>query len=137
LIIDDNGVVVTGTLPNSKNAFLGDREYFLVHRNASNDFLHVGEPIVGRISNRNTIPFTRRLSKQDGSFGGVVSASVAPDYFTTSYNETTFGKNGFLGIVGYDNIVRVTRTGQTVHPPQAPRPLSRPCTFQWNPVAFS
>jgi diguanylate cyclase (GGDEF)-like protein len=119
LITDDNGVVVSGTLPNSKNAFLGDREYFLVHRNTSRDFLHIGEPIVGRISQRNTIPFTRRLSKQDGSFGGVVSASVAPDYFTTSYNETTFGKNGFLGIIGYDNIVRVTRTGQTVHPSQA------------------
>ncbi|WP_158590523.1 bifunctional diguanylate cyclase/phosphodiesterase [Noviherbaspirillum cavernae] len=114
-VIDRNDMLITGTLPPPKNRFLGNTEDFLAQKAATEDFLYVGASFVGPVSGRNTIPFTRRLLDQDGSFDGIVVVSVSPDYFTSSYNEAILGKNGLLGIVGDDHKMRVTRIGHTVH----------------------
>jgi hypothetical protein len=45
---------------------------------------------------------------------------------TASYDEATLGKNGLLGLVGTDGIIRVTRIGQTAHPPAPPALTSVP-----------
>ncbi len=117
LIVDRDNHVLTGTLPNPTEMYLGNTEYFLAQKNATKDVLHIGQPRFGRVSERNTIVFSRKLINRDGSFGGAVLVSVALGYFTDTYNEATFGKNGFLGMVGHDNIARVTRIGEVIHAP--------------------
>ncbi len=116
VILDENGILKTGTMPSPEFMFFGDREYFLQQKTATQDALYIGEPASGRLLEVAVIPFSRKLFNQDGSFGGVVAVTVAPQHFTASYNEKTFGEHGFLGIVGNDSIVRVIRTGDTVYP---------------------
>ncbi len=105
---------------------MGDRSYFLVQKTATQDFLYIGDPVIGRISERNTILFSRRILKPDGSFDGIVLVSVSPSYFTTGYNDSTLGPTGFVGVIGDDQIIRATRTGQTVYPPNAQALTSSP-----------
>lgn len=126
IILDKNGFVSTATMPVPERTFLGDREYFLLQKTAMDDSLYIGEPVSGRLLDKTTIPFSRKLLNQDGSFGGVVAVTVEPQHFTAGYNEKTFGKHGLLGIVGNDSIVRVTRTDDVVYPVVDERLVSTP-----------
>ncbi|MDB5762171.1 MAG: hypothetical protein JWQ21_1166, partial [Herminiimonas sp.] len=116
-ISDRNGKVVTASVRSSKPEGVGNRQYFLAHKNASQDSLYIGAPAVGHATKRNVLHFSRRLEDQSGSFSGVVLLSVTLNYFTTNYDYTTLGGNGFVGIVGNDDIVRATRIGGTIHNP--------------------
>jgi diguanylate cyclase (GGDEF)-like protein len=125
-IFDRNGLLLTSTHSSQKHVAVGDKRPFSIHKTASTDFLYIGEPTYSRVSNRYDIPFTRRIDEADGSFGGVVKIAAVPDYLTASYDEATLGKNGFLGAVGTDGIIRVTRTGRSIYPPPPPALLTRP-----------
>jgi diguanylate cyclase (GGDEF)-like protein len=129
-IIDRNGTLITSTFRPAQhkqdNRNFADRQHFLVHKIAVKDFLYVGTSTIGRYRHRSVIPFSRGLLDLQGNFGGIVLVSVIPEYFTADYDDTTLGENGFLGIAGTDNIIRVTRTGSTVHSPVAPALVSMP-----------
>jgi hypothetical protein len=125
-IVDRNGVLVTTTIPGAKPVSVSDRPYFQIQKHAAADSLYIGVPMLSRISHRNVIPFSRRLADRDGNFSGVVVVTVEPDYFTANYDDTTLGKNGFLGVVGGDRIIRATRIGYKVYPPEAPALISLP-----------
>ncbi|MDB5764432.1 MAG: hypothetical protein JWQ21_3427 [Herminiimonas sp.] len=125
-IIDPNGILLTSTIPNSKGLAVGDRPYFSIHKNAIEDFLYIGVPVSSRISDRIIIPFSRRLADRNGRFTGVVVVAVVPGYFTANYDETTLGTYGLLGVVGTDRVMKVTRIGQIVYPPESPSLVSAP-----------
>jgi PAS domain S-box-containing protein len=55
---------------------LGDREYYRVHRERATGRLHVGEPVIGRITKEQVQPFSRRVNAADGTFLGVVVATM-------------------------------------------------------------
>jgi diguanylate cyclase (GGDEF)-like protein len=126
-IVDRNGVALTSTISLRRTApVLTDRPYFQMQKNAVMDFLYIGAPTMGRFSDRNVIHFSRRLWADDGGFDGVVLVSVMPDYFTTTYDETILGQYGFMGFLGDDEMLRATRTGGTVHPPEAQALILKP-----------
>ena len=104
--------MVPGSLPPA-HTFLGDREYFLAHRDKKGRDMFIGRPIRGRLSGAWVIPMSRRVDKNDGSFGGVVIAGVDPDYFEQFYQKAELGKNGIVMLVGLDGISRVRRVGAT------------------------
>ncbi len=52
-----------------------DREYFQVHKARAGLGLYVGRPIVSRLTGERMLPFSRRISKSDGTFGGSFSAA--------------------------------------------------------------
>lgn len=114
-ITDRNGVLLTNTIPRENLPTATDRPYFLVQRNASSDYLYSGEPARGRASERSVIHFSRRITAEDGSFDGVVRASISPEYLTADYDTVTLGKNGLMGILGMDGIMRAMRTGDKVY----------------------
>lgn len=119
-IADRNGSRLTSTLIGNASRSrldLSDRDAFRAQKSASKDFLYMSLPTVGRISGNNIIQFSRRLMDQSGSFAGIVLMTVRIGYFTADYDKTTLGENGFLGVIGIDGLVRVTRTGPIVHPP--------------------
>ena len=82
LVVDALGraVVDSAALP-PRPLQVEDRDYFLAHRDRGNAGLFIGQPIRGRLSNLWLIGMSRRISAPDGSFAGVVMASVTPDYF--------------------------------------------------------
>jgi diguanylate cyclase (GGDEF)-like protein len=121
-IVDAQGTLVTSTFRNRPGGYVAgrssDRPYFTAQRARPDDFLYIGVPVIGRHSEKPVIQFSRKLMQNKGGFAGIVLASVAPEYFTASYDDTIYGHHGLLGIVGSDGIVRVTRSGELVHPPE-------------------
>jgi GGDEF domain-containing protein/PAS domain-containing protein len=113
-ITDREGNVRTSTLPATGKLNLKDRPYFTVQMAATDDNLFIDKPTIGRVSKRKVLQFSRRLLDRNRDFDGVVVMSVTAAYFTTHFDVATFGKNGYLGIVGEDQVVRASSIGQTV-----------------------
>jgi diguanylate cyclase (GGDEF)-like protein/PAS domain S-box-containing protein len=114
-VLDQKGDISVGSriLANSPNA--RDREYFQFHRDSPSSALFVGKPLIGRASGKWTIPMTRRIDNADGTFGGVVLASVDAAYFTDFYQKANLGRNGLAVLVGRDDgIARARRIGDEV-----------------------
>ena len=83
-----------------------DREHFQVHVATDSGMVHISKPVLGRSSGKWSIEFTRRINKPDGSFGGVVVASLDPGYFTQFYKAVEFGHQGTVALIGTDGYVR-------------------------------
>jgi PAS domain S-box-containing protein len=74
-----------------------DREHFQVHRNlAMGDRLFISQPVLGRVSGRWTIQFTRPLIDANRAFAGVIVLSVSPDYFSRFYRTIDLGQDGSI-----------------------------------------
>lgn len=107
-VIDAKGAMIASTamLYPQRRVDLSDREHFLVHTRTSLDELYVSKPVIGRVSGKWSIQFTRRFSAADGSFGGVLVVSLDPSHLSYAYGGLNLGKGGGLALVGTDDIVR-------------------------------
>src|SRR3984885_4253801 len=90
---------------------LSDRDHFRFHLTSTDDQLYISKPVIGRVSGRWSIQITRRFLNPDGSFGGVVVASLKPDYFTNLYDSIDFGSSESFALIGGDGIVRSSGGG--------------------------
>ncbi|HTS41982.1 MAG TPA: EAL domain-containing protein [Xanthobacteraceae bacterium] len=90
---------------------IGDREHFLVHMNSNADELFISRPIVGRVSGITSINLTRRLTAPDGSFGGIVIASLDIQRIEQFYNSINIGSEGIISLLGFDGVVRAHSGG--------------------------
>jgi len=71
-----------------------DRDYFQAHK-ARNDLgNYIGRPDRTRVSGEWFIAISRRLSHSDGSFGGVVMASLRLSFFKELFKDVTLGPDG-------------------------------------------
>ena len=113
-IINREGILITNTIPAEHEVKVTDRRYFLVQRESAEDSLYIAEAVIGRVSKRNVVQFSRPITDADGSFNGVIRVSVAPEYLTANYDTVTLGNNGLMAIVGNDLTIRATRIGKTV-----------------------
>ncbi|WP_051516546.1 sensor domain-containing diguanylate cyclase [Herbaspirillum sp. RV1423] len=71
-----------------------DREYFIFHMTHENREAHVGVPVKSRSTGAWIIPLSRRINHPDGTFAGVVLASVEIEYFLKFYRSFDIGKHG-------------------------------------------
>ncbi len=90
---------------------ISDREHFRVHVNSNEDNLFISAPLVGRASGKWSVQFTRRFSNKDGSFAGVVVASMDPAHFTSFYDKIDLGATTSVALVGSDGVVRAAGGG--------------------------
>lgn len=107
-IIDANGIMRAsnaGPQP-APIVDLSDREHYKVHVQSNDDFLFMSKPVIGRVSKKWSIQFTRRFLNKDKSFGGVVVASLDPQHFTKFYNKIDFESSASISLIGSDGIVR-------------------------------
>ena len=85
---------------------LSDREHYRVHVNSGEDQLFISKPMIGRASGRWSVQFSRRFTNVDGSFAGVVVASLDPEHLTKFYNKIDFGTLASISLIGADGVVR-------------------------------
>jgi hypothetical protein len=94
-IIGPDGVIVMSSVAATGAAVnVGDREHFRVHLESKDDNLFVSKPVLGKVTGKWAIQLTRRIAKPDGSFGGVIVASVDPNRFSRLYNAIDIGEKG-------------------------------------------
>jgi diguanylate cyclase (GGDEF)-like protein/PAS domain S-box-containing protein len=91
-----------------------DRSYFIFHRDTPGNDLRISEPFQSRLTGRLTVLLTRRITKADGSFGGVLFAAIDSEYFSNFYSTFQLGKDSGITLVRLDGIV-LMRT-PTFHP---------------------
>ncbi|MBI5163471.1 MAG: PAS domain-containing protein [Magnetospirillum sp.] len=72
------------TIPPDRRS-IHERESFTFHRDTPGSELVIGGPSTSKIDGRTLIPVTRRLTRPDGSFDGVVLAAVDPAYFESEF----------------------------------------------------
>ena len=82
-----------GTPANANNA---DREYFIHHRLNLDQSAHVGVPIQSRSTGRWIIPVSRRINHSDGTFAGVVLATIDMAYFRAFHESFEIGQSGTI-----------------------------------------
>ena len=85
---------------------LDDREHFRVHRDRAGDTLFISKPVLGRLSGKWSLQFTRKIINRDGSFGGVMVLSVDPEYFSSYFRSVDLGRDGVVTMIGTDRVIR-------------------------------
>lgn len=73
---------------------VSDREYFRWARDNRSDTWFVSRPLLSRSTGEPFVDFTRRRTLGDGRFGGVVSVSLFPSYFSGFYRELAIREPG-------------------------------------------
>ena len=69
--------------------------------------LRISEPLQSRITGRTTIVLSKRITRQDGSFGGVLMAAIDSDYFSGFYRTFQLGHDGSISLFRNDGIVLI------------------------------
>lgn len=90
---------------------VADRQYFRIQKEHKAYGIFLDVPLLGRVTGLWNLSFSERINKPDGSFGGVVVASVAPEYFGNFFKTMDIGKERSIVVVGRDGIARVRVAG--------------------------
>lgn len=96
-IYDENGDWVVNSFSSEKVAKNNsDRSYFVYHRNHPGTAIHIGEVILSRTTGDMIIPVSRRTQYPDGSFSGVVLATLPVAYFQSFFERLDVDKQGVI-----------------------------------------
>lgn len=128
-VIDANGVLLASSeSPRPPIRIdLSDREHFQVHLRSDEDKLYVSAPVIGRVSGKQTIQFTRRITGPAGEFAGVLVLSLDPALFARAYADLDLGRGGGFALVGDDGYARL---GMGVFADLVGRRVEQPATIR-------
>jgi len=115
-VLDAQGNWRYSSLPETPRHNNADRAYFTYHRDNDGQKLRISEPLQSRLTGRSTILLSMRISKQDGSFGGVLVAAIDSDYFNNFYRTFQLGPGGGISLLRDDGIVLVRWPISTSNP---------------------
>ena len=117
-VIGPDGVLKAATIEPSSGlrVDLSDRDHYRAHVNADKDDLFISKPVLGRNSGRTSIQLSRRISNPDGSFGGVIVASIDQSRLAHFYDSIDIGKDGNIAVLGLDGTLRAARGFQNGEP---------------------
>ncbi|HJV87391.1 MAG TPA: diguanylate cyclase [Noviherbaspirillum sp.] len=99
-VIDADGMLVYSSIDQpSRPVNLGDREHFRVHRLRSSDELFISKPVLGRVSGRWSVQFTRPIYDRNDRFDGVMVLSVSPEYFYRFYRSIALPRDSAVSLM--------------------------------------
>ncbi|MFZ6873164.1 sensor domain-containing diguanylate cyclase [Undibacterium sp. Di27W] len=109
-VYDQYGNWLVNSQPSLKrNGNNSEREYFMFHRDHTDRDAHIGPPIKSKSTNEWVITVSRRINKRDGSFGGVVLATIQMDYFKKFYEQFDIGDTGAIFVALANGTVLLRR----------------------------
>lgn len=107
LLLDARGTIVSGSndlvpkgLDRSGTEYF---RYFITH--PDDDGLHVSPPAISRVSGKQMIMLSRRLSNPDGSFAGVVVGGINMDYLRSLFASVDAEHAGTVTLYGPEGII--------------------------------
>lgn len=109
LLLDRNGHVLHTTLDSASKADLSDRAYFRAQKSGAAPALLMSEPLLGRITGRSSVVFSRRVDAPDGSFAGLVVVSVEADYLAPLLDHRDLRPGDFFAVHDATGIVYAQR----------------------------
>ena len=113
VVLDQNGTIVADSLslePRAGN--FADREYFKVHSQAATDIgLYVSRPFRARLQdNIWSISLSRRMTRADGAFGGIVSGTVKLSYLRDNFENVNLGARSTITLLRDDGVMLIQNT---------------------------
>ena len=88
-----DGIIRLSSLgPVSSVIDISAREPFRVHAGTAADELYISQPSVGHLSGKLSLQLTRRLITADGTFGGIITASLDIVELERFYNSIDIGR---------------------------------------------
>src|SRR5258708_37613268 len=108
VLIGPDGIMVASSISSETGVDLRDREHFKVHVDSHEDRLFISKPVVGRVSGRTTIQLSRRIERPDGSFAGVILASLDPSYFARLYDSIEAGSECYFRVFRNEAFIPLT-----------------------------
>ncbi len=98
-VYDANGRWIVHSQPSTPiGANNADREYFQFHRQHQTGRVHVSAPIRSKSTNEWIVPVSRRFNDVNGSFAGVVLATVRLSHFERFHQQFKIGENGLVAM---------------------------------------
>ncbi|MFC3396295.1 sensor domain-containing diguanylate cyclase [Brenneria rubrifaciens] len=91
--------LVTSSEKIPSNANNDDREYFKYHQNNISKDIHIGSVLKSRLTDDLIIPVSMRINNPDGSFNGVLLATISLSYFRLYYGYYSLGNMDVLAIM--------------------------------------
>ncbi|AIO38718.1 diguanylate cyclase domain protein [Burkholderia cenocepacia] len=109
-VMDAHGnIVIDSAESPPRQGNFADREYFAVHRDGLATGLYISRPYPSRLrGGALTIALSRRITRADGTFGGIVVGTLSIDYFRALLDGLAVGRHGSAAIVE-DNGTLVSR----------------------------
>lgn len=114
VVLDSDGSIVLDSLATPvRRGNFADREYFQIHRHSGRDIgLYISKPFKARLQgNIWSISLSRRVTRPDGSFGGIVSGTVKLDYIRQRFDNVHLGVDGVITLFRDDGIVLARNLG--------------------------
>ena len=113
-IVDENGDLTASSQVPLRKINNRDLEVFQAQRDAVENKLIIGKPLIGRASGQQIFQISQRINKADGSFGGAVIVGVDPGYFAAFYQQVDLGEQSLISLLGRDGNVRVRQSGNDI-----------------------
>jgi PAS domain S-box-containing protein len=107
-VADGKGNWTYSSFPETPRHNVSDRNYFAYHRDTPDNTLRISELLQSRIDDRSSmIVLSKRITKLDGSFGGVVAAAIDKDYFNGFYRTFQLGPDGGISLIRSDGTLLI------------------------------
>lgn len=107
LLLDTHGIIVAGSdrlVP--KGLDRAETEYFRHFlAQPDDDGLHVSPPAISRVSGKQIVLLSRRLSNPDGSFAGVVVGGIRTDYLRSLFASVDAEHAGTVTLYGPEGTI--------------------------------
>lgn len=105
-VIGPDGHMIQDTgYPDTPPATFTDREYFIQHATNPSLGLSISRPLISRATGNWFVGLSRRINNPDGSFGGVVVASLEPRYIESFYRKLTLNVPHTIALYSLDGIL--------------------------------
>jgi PAS domain S-box-containing protein len=104
-VSDADGRLVYSNLAGWERVDISDRQHFKVHQARGTDELYISAPVLGRVSQRWTIQFTRPIFDREQRFAGVLVLSVPPPALERAYKDIELGDGSAIALVRPDGKV--------------------------------
>ena len=103
MAFDEKGHQFVSSQPQVQDWFdLSRTDAFDLHAKQTNSELRIGSPVRSPTNDDWIIPVTRRLDKPDGSFGGILVATIRVDYFAGFYKSLGKTSGAIISLLSRD-----------------------------------